>query len=89
MGITSMIDRATAQIEIVTTNRGDTFDLTDPHRDQKPHRILALATFYWECDEDWTEFTAKVASVGDKMFAEFDDNHSVTQYIQLKTGGKM
>ena len=89
MGITSMMDRATAQIEIITTERGDTFDITDPIRDQKPHRVLALATFYWEADEDWTEFARRVASVGDRMFLEFDDEDSVTQYIQFKTGGKL
>ena len=89
MGITSMIDRATAQVEIVTTDKGDTFDMTDVQRDQKPHRTIALATFYWEADEDWTEFARRVASVGDRMFMEFDDEHSVTQYIQFKTGGEL
>ena len=84
-----MVNRATAQVEIVTTDRGDTFDMTDPQRDQSPHRVIALATFYWVADEDWTEFARRVASVGDRMFMEFDDGHSVTQYIQFKTGGAL
>jgi hypothetical protein len=84
MGITSMVDRATAQVEIVTT-----FDRTDVQRDQKPYRTIALATFYWEAEEDWTEFARRVASVGDRMFMEFDDEKNVTQYIQFKTGGEL
>ena len=89
MGITSMVDRATAQVEIVTTDRGDTFDMTDVQKNQKPHRTIALATFYWEADEDWTEFARRVASVGDRMFMEFHDEKTVTQYLQFKTGGEL
>lgn len=87
MGVTSMLDRVTAQVEIITTERGDTFDTTDVHRRQVPHRMLAMATFFWEADEDWIEFTQKVTRCADKLFAELDDQKNVTQYIQFKTGG--
>ena len=89
MGITSMVDGANAQIEIVTTDKGDTFDMTDVHREQQPHRVLALATFKWVADQDWPDFVQQVTSVADRMFAEFNDEtkETVTQYIQFKTGG--
>jgi len=87
MGVTSMLDRVTAQVEIITTERGDTFDTTDVHRRQVPHRMLAMATFFWQADEDWIDFTQKVTRCADKMFAELDDQKNVTQYIQFKTGG--
>jgi len=89
MGITSMVDEASAQIEIITSNEGDCFDTTDIHRDQKPYRLLALATFYWQGDQDWPEFVQQVTSVADRMFAEFNEEtkETVTQYIQFKTGG--
>lgn len=82
MSAQTMIDRATAQVEIIkaignrTTLAGDRVET----------RLLALATFYWEGDEDWTVFVNKVINSGDRMFAEFDDEESVTQYIQFKTG---
>ena len=89
MSITSMIDEASAQIEIVATDKGNRFDTTDLHRGQKPYRLLALASFYWQGDQDWPEFVQQVTSVADRMFAEFNNEaaENVTQYIQFKTGG--
>ena len=52
-------------------------------------RLIALATFYWEAEQDWSDFVQQVTSVGDRMFAEFNNEvgNNVTQYIQFKTGG--
>jgi len=77
-----MVDGVSAQVEIVETTpeRGDKSSYT---------RTLALATFCWEGDQDWPVFVAQVASVADRMFAEFNNEieNNVTQYIQFKTGG--
>ncbi len=77
-----MSDGAEAQIEIIETvpDRGD----IDSY-----NKTLAIATFYWEGDQDWPDFVARVASVADRMFAEFNNEieDNVTQYIQFKTGG--
>jgi hypothetical protein len=67
-----MIDGAHAQVEILDEN----------------DEILVLASFYWDYDMCWTDFTARVVSVADRMYAEFDDGNT-TQYIQFKTGGDM
>ena len=75
-----MSDGASAQIEIIETIDGNV---------QTYKRTLAIATFYWEGDQDWLVFVAQVASVADRMFAEFNNEieENVTQYIQFKTGG--
>ena len=79
---TKMIDDASAQIEIVETipEQGDISSYI---------QIVALASFYWEEDQDWSEFVQQVTSIADNMFAEFNNNNPriVTQYIQFKTGG--
>jgi len=74
-----MIDGASAQIEII-----DTTYIPDRYT-----RTLALASFYYEGDQDWPDFVAQVTSVADRMFAEFNNEieETVTQYIQFKTGG--
>jgi hypothetical protein len=75
-----MSDGASAQIEIIETIDGNV---------ERYNRTLAIATFYWEGDQDWPVFVAQVASVADRMFAEFNNEieDNVTQYIQFKTGG--
>ncbi len=77
-----MIDGASGQIEIIETvpERGDIGSY---------NKTLALATFYWEAEQDWPDFVAQVTSVADCMFGEFNNEveSSVTQYIQFKTGG--
>ena len=75
-----MSDGASAQIEIIETIDGNV---------ERYNRTLAIATFYWEGDQDWPDFVAQVASVADRMFAEFNNEieDNVTQYIQFKTGG--
>ncbi len=82
MSAQTMIDGATAQVEIIKaiSNR------TTLAGDRVETRLLALATFYWEGDEDWSVFVKRVTNSADTMFAEFDDEESVTQYIQFKTG---
>ena len=77
-----MIDGASAQVEIVERipDRGDISSYLQVH---------ALATFYWEAEQDWADFVAQVTSVADCMFGEFNNEveGTVTQYIQFKTGG--
>jgi hypothetical protein len=75
-----MSDGASAQIEIIETIDGNV---------ERYKRTLAIATFYWEAEQDWPVFVAQVASVADRMFAEFNNEieDNVTQYIQFKTGG--
>ena len=75
-----MSDGASAQSEIIETIDGNV---------ERYNRTLALATFCWEGDQDWPVFVAQVASVADRMFAEFNNEieDNVTQYIQFKTGG--
>ena len=75
-----MIDDASAQVEII--------EFCDLGIDSY-NRTLALATFYWEAEQDWPNFVAQVTSVADRMFAEFNNEieDNVTQYIQFKTGG--
>ena len=75
-----MSDGASAQIEIIETIDGNV---------ERYNRTLAIATFYWEAEHDWPDFVAQVASVADRMFAEFNNEieDNVTQYIQFKTGG--
>ena len=79
-----MIEGASAQVEIIESipERGDISSYT---------RMLALATFYWEGEQDWPVFVAQVTSVADRMFAEFNNEieDNVTQYIQFKTGGDL
>jgi hypothetical protein len=79
-----MIEGASAQVEIIESipDRGDISSYT---------RMLALATFYWEGEQDWPVFVAQVTSVADRMFAEFNNEieNNVTQYIQFKTGGNL
>ena len=78
----TMIDGASAQVEIIERmpDRGDISGYL---------RILALATFYWEAEQDWPDFVQQVTLVADRMFAEFNNEseENVTQYIQFKTGG--
>ena len=77
-----MVDGASAQVEIVESipERGDISSYLQTH---------ALATFYWEAEQDWPDFVAQVTSVADCMFGEFNNEveGTVTQYIQFKTGG--
>ena len=75
-----MGDGASAQIEIIETIDANV---------ERYNRTLAIATFYWEAEQDWPVFVAQVASVADRMFAEFNKEieNNVTQYIQFKTGG--
>lgn len=79
-----MIAEAQGQVEIIgvkmTSNKGVW---------KREDRLLALATFYWEAEQDWSVFVQQVTSVGDRMFAEFNNEveNNVTQYMQFKTGG--
>lgn len=75
-----MSDGASAQIEIIETIDANV---------ERYNRTLAIATFYWEAEQDWPVFVAQVTSVADRMFAEFNNEieENVTQYIQFKTGG--
>jgi hypothetical protein len=77
-----MCDGASAQIEIIETIDANV---------QRYNRTLAIATFYWEAEQDWLAFVAQVTSVADRMFAEFNNEieDNVTQYIQFKTGGTL
>ena len=79
---TTMIEGASAQVEIIERmpERGDISGYL---------RTLALATFYWEAEQDWSDFVQQVTSVADCMFGEFNNEveSTVTQYIQFKTGG--
>ena len=72
-----MIEEAQAQVEIIEV-WGEGED-----------RLLALASFYWDAEQDWPDFVQQVTSVADRMFAEFNNEieENVTQYIQFKTGG--
>ena len=72
-----MMEEAQAQIEIIEV-WGEGED-----------RLLALASFYWDAEQDWPDFVQQVTSVADRMFAEFNNEieENVTQYIQFKTGG--
>ena len=76
----NMADNASAQIEIIETIDANV---------GRYNRTLAIATFYWEAEQDWPAFVAQVTSVADRMFAEFNNEieENVTQYIQFKTGG--
>ncbi len=75
-----MGDGASAQIEIIETIDANV---------ERYNRTLAIATFYWEAEQDWPDFVAQVTSVADRMFAEFNNEieENVTQYIQFKAGG--
>ena len=79
---TTIIEGASAQVEIIERipERGDISGYL---------RTLALATFYWEAEQDWPDFVQQVTSVADCMFGEFNNEveSTVTQYIQFKTGG--
>jgi len=78
----TMIEGASAQVEIIESmpERGDISGYL---------QTVALATFYWEAEQDWPDFVKQVTSVADRMFAEFNNRgeNTVTQYIQFKTGG--
>ena len=78
----TMIEGASAQVEIIESmpSRGDISGYL---------RVLALASFYWEAEQDWPDFVQQVTSVADRMFGEFNNRgeNTVTQYIQFKTGG--
>ena len=78
----TMIDGASAQVEIIESmpSKGDISGYL---------RVLALASFYWEAEQDWPDFVQQVTSVADRMFAEFNNEieNTVTQHIQFKTGG--
>ena len=81
-----MIAEAQGQVEIIgvkmTSNKGVW---------KREDRLLALATFYWEAEQDWSDFVQQVTSVGDRMFGEFNNEveNNVTQYMQFKTGGEL
>ena len=79
---TTMIEGASAQVEIIESmpERGDISGYL---------HTVALATFYWEEEQEWPDFIQQVASVADRMFEEFnkESEQTVTQYIQFKTGG--
>jgi hypothetical protein len=79
---TTMIEGASAQVEIIESmpSKGDISGYL---------RTLALATFYWEAEQDWPDFVQQVTSVADCMFGEFNNEveSTVTQHIQFKTGG--
>jgi hypothetical protein len=87
MSAQSMIKGASAQIEILKSTGNIIRDSSTAGRAET--KLLALATFYWEGDEDWVVFVKKVINSGDRMFAEFDDEKNVTQYIQFKTGNEI
>ena len=78
----TMIEGASAQVEIIESmpSRGDISGYL---------RVLALASFYWEAEQDWPDFVQQVTSVADRMFGEFNNRgeNTVTQHIQFKTGG--
>ena len=78
----TMIEGASAQVEIIESmpSRGDISGYL---------RVLALASFYWEAEQDWPDFVQQVTSVADRMFMEFNNEieNTVTQHIQFKTGG--
>ena len=78
----TMIEGASAQVEIIESmpSKGDISGYL---------RVLALASFYWEAEQDWPDFVQQVTSVADRMFAEFNNRgeNTVTQHIQFKTGG--
>ena len=78
----TMIDGASAQVEIIESmpSKGDISGYS---------RVLALASFYWEAEQDWPHFVQQVTSVADRMFMEFNNEieNTVTQHIQFKTGG--
>jgi hypothetical protein len=72
-----MIDGAHAQIEIIKVR-----DWSDRTRDQN----LALASFTWDSNICWLEFSKSVMRISDTMYAEFDEAFDgVTQYVQFKT----
>ena len=78
----TMIEGASAQVEIIESmpSKGDISGYL---------RLLALASFYWEAEQDWPYFVQQVTSVADRMFMEFNNEieNTVTQHIQFKTGG--
>ena len=75
---------AQGQVEII-----EVFEFQNNGEWHREDRLIALATFYWEAEQDWPDFVQQVTSVGDRMFAEFNNEvgNNVTQYIQFKTGG--
>tara|TARA_R110000824_G_scaffold57261_4_gene155959 strand:+ start:836 stop:1108 length:273 start_codon:yes stop_codon:yes gene_type:complete len=75
---------AQGQVEII-----EVFEFQNNGEWHREDRLIALATFYWEAEQDWSDFVQQVTSVGDRMFAEFNNEvgNNVTQYIQFKTGG--
>ena len=81
-----MIADAQGQVEIIGVHA---FEYKGVWK--REDRLLALATFYWEAEQDWPDFVQQVTSVGDRMFAEFNNEvkNNVTQYIQFKTGGEL
>ena len=81
-----MIADAQGQVEII-----EVFEFEYNGVWKREDRLLALATFYWEAEQDWPVFVQQVTSVGDRMFAEFNNEveNTVTQYIQFKTGGHL
>jgi hypothetical protein len=81
MGHRHMIDGAHAQIEIIKVR-----DWQDKSKDQ----LLALASFTWDCNMCWGEFSKSVMRIADTMYAEFDEAFDgVTQYVQFKTDSEM
>ena len=81
-----MIADAQGQVEIIGVHA---FEYKGVWK--REDRLLALATFYWEAEQDWSDFVQQVTSVGDRMFAEFNNEveDTVTQYMQFKTGGRL
>ena len=79
-----MIADAQGQVEIIGVHA---FEYKGVWK--REDRLLALATFYWEAEQDWPDFVQQVTSVGDRMFGEFNNEveNNVTQYMQFKTGG--
>tara|TARA_R110001599_G_scaffold107822_1_gene270581 strand:+ start:363 stop:635 length:273 start_codon:yes stop_codon:yes gene_type:complete len=77
---------AQGQVEII-----EVFEFQNNGEWHREDRLIALATFYWEAEQDWSDFVQQVTSVGDRMFAEFNNEvgNNVTQYIQFKTGGHL
>mgnify|MGYP003624311916 CR=1 FL=1 len=77
---------AQGQVEII-----EVFEFQNNGEWHREDRLIALATFYWEAEQDWPDFVQQVTSVGDRMFAEFNNEvgNNVTQYIQFKTGGHL
>ena len=75
--------------QILSQNIYRTIEISSHENIKGYFQTLALATFHWDGDQDWPDFVAKVTSVADCMFAQFNNEieENVTQYIQFKTGG--